>query len=41
MSMPDYDWLELQAADHRPAYAVPAAVVAFAMLALAMLLALA
>ena len=41
MSMPNYDWLELQAADHRPAYPVPAVVVAFALLALVMLLALA
>jgi hypothetical protein len=41
MSMPNYDWLELQAADQRPTYPVPAAVVAFALVALAMLLALA
>jgi len=39
--MPNYDWLQLQAGDHRPAYKVPAAVMALAVLALALLLALA
>lgn len=41
MGLPNYDWLELQAADHRPAYKVPAAVMALAVLALMLLLALA